>query len=656
MARARTKRNFLGFGKKTTHSPKLVQDAYEAGRRSGDTSQFRNWIARQGDDLHGSFKRRLEKQYRAGVQSLWKEEKREAKRKQTEAKKEAVAEKRAEAKEEKERESSVVADSASALNNLGMKKTEALKRARAAYKTGDSIDDIVRKVTKKNPAKFDRCVAGVKQSLKKARRPGNAYAICTKAGTRNPSPYLHIGLAEVKAFDARAEADGEQAWRSGKKLSSALMNAALKHAMDVMAYRRGVTVSAKDAGQLAGVYKRGFRRAFQGRLSANPKSPKQLRAAGWRLVDTFKQRSAAEGITGNYKPFRLVSRSGKWEVWTRQPGTTANPKKNSKYSTLLWEARQGNSTAEIYKAGSNFLVEFSNGQTVTAKSFAGAQAIARIRLHDIASNPVPKEVQVIPGVSYADTIARASQRIAAGVKKSAAGALRKIKKLGTKKNPADVAVKRYEEFHGFPVNEVREVERGVHVHSVTYGLARLIALNVIDVNGKQLPPLISAGFKFEGPIRYAYLHFDRSGDVLTPEKMAATLDVDPEDIGYWVETKVDPVKVVWLSAGEDNKQLFLSGGDQALDLKALGFTDRDFRDSMLIGTIIRVWYRTRKKFEGDEEVDFYHDFGKEGSKGVYPVLAYKPKDQPPSLEVIGGRYSIAAPDKGLGGLSPGIVG
>ena len=124
---------------------------------------------------------------------------------------------------------------------------------------------------------------------------------------------------------------------------------------------------------------------------------------------------------------------------------------------------------------------------------------------------------------------------------------------------------------------------------------------------------------------------------------------------YWdFDESTPPAKVVYLTCGEDNKQLLLDGGDQSLDLKALGFEARDYHDSMFIGTIDRIWYRTIKSFEGDEEVDFHHKFGSEGSRGVLPVLNYKPKN--PSLEIVGGRYEIALPDKSLGNVSPGIVG
>jgi 5-methylcytosine-specific restriction endonuclease McrA len=383
-----------------------------------------------------------------------------------------------------------------------------------------------------NPAKFDRCVSKVKKSLKKAKRPGNAYAICSK--TRNPETH---------------------------------------------------TV---------------------------------LKSKGWRLIDSFKSRSTAEAAAANYKPYRLISRSGQWEVWTRQGAR--NP------ATLVWNASQGHATADVYmmkmSGADRFEIDVANDSdkhTYKAGSLDSAKAIARQKLHEFASNP-KKQPSVIPGADYAVTLVKAGQRVAKGVTKAGKDL---IKKISRKKNPLDVATKRYEEFHGLPVNEVIEIKTKEHRHSVTYGIGQLVCLEVIDPNGRNLPPLIAPGFTYK------------------------------QD--YWdFNPKTPADKIVWLTSGEDNKQLLLDGGDQSLDLKALGFSERDYHDHMLIGTIVRVWYRTKKKFEGDDEVDFRHDFGKEGSKGILPVLNYRPKN--PSLEIAGGRYEIALPDKSLGNVSPGIVG
>lgn len=47
-------------------------------------------------------------------------------------------------------------------------------------------EESVSEFAQENPAKFDRCVKDVQASLKRYGRPGNAYAICSAAGTRNP--------------------------------------------------------------------------------------------------------------------------------------------------------------------------------------------------------------------------------------------------------------------------------------------------------------------------------------------------------------------------------------------------------------------------------------------------------------------------------------
>ena len=324
-------------------------------------------------------------------------------------------------------------------------------------------------------------------------------------------------------------------------------------------------------------------------------------------------------------------------------------KRNSGY----WRAKQGAGEARVYQTpskstGKDYIIEVMSPlgyEELRAKDFDQAKAIARQKLHETASNPDPS---LVPGADYADTLTKAGRRFVKGVKHDASKLVKKLKKkLGRKKNPIEVAARRFEEFHGLPVNETMVLESKIHRHSVTYGIGQLVCLNVVDANGKQLPPLIAPGFKYSGgPLKDVYLQFDGE-KVLSPEQADAE--------GFWdFNPKTPAEKIVWLTCGEDNKQLLLSGGDQSLDLKALGFIERDYHDHMLIGTIVRVWYRTKKKFEGDEEVDFHHTFGAEGSRGIMPVLNYRPKD--PSLEIVGGRYEIALPDKSLGGVSPGVVG
>jgi hypothetical protein len=189
-----------------------------------------------------------------------------------------------------------------------------------------------------------------------------------------------------------------------------------------------------------------------------------------------------------------------------------------------------------------------------------------------------------------------------------------------KKNPAEPSARMYEKFHGTPSTEVREYTEQVHRHSWLAGMGPLISIKVRSVSGN----------------REAELEFP-----------------DPQD------AKVGDV--VMLSTTEDGTQLICTGGDQELDPKSLigtfGMLPVDFnRDNVLIGTITEITYRTKKTFEkdGKEEIDFYHALGSEGSRGIYPVLIYHPRN--PSLEIAGGRYYIGKAEKSLGNVSPGVIG
>ena len=174
-------------------------------------------------------------------------------------------------------------------------------------------------------------------------------------------------------------------------------------------------------------------------------------------------------------------------------------------------------------------------------------------------------------------------------------------------------------FTGTPSNEVREYLEEVHRHSWLAGLGPLISLNVRNIHGNR-----DAEFPFPEP--------------------------DDSSAG----------DVVMLTVEETGTQLYATGGDQELQLKVLmekfGMIKTDVRDNMLIGTILQATYRTKKSFEkqGQEEIDFYHALGSEGSKGVYPVLIYHPRNL--SLEIAGGRYYIGKAEASLGGVSAGIIG
>jgi hypothetical protein len=189
-----------------------------------------------------------------------------------------------------------------------------------------------------------------------------------------------------------------------------------------------------------------------------------------------------------------------------------------------------------------------------------------------------------------------------------------------RKNPAEPAARMYEKFHGIPSTEVREYQEERHHHNWLTGLGPLISIKIRNVQG------------------------NRDAELPFPDPMDASAG-----------------DVVMLCATEDGSQLMCVGGDQELDTKALkngfGMVDADFkRDNVVLGTITEITYRTKKSFEknGEEEIDFYHALGSEGSRGVYPVLLYHPRDE--SFEIAGGRYYIGKAEASLGRVSPGLIG
>jgi hypothetical protein len=198
--------------------------------------------------------------------------------------------------------------------------------------------------------------------------------------------------------------------------------------------------------------------------------------------------------------------------------------------------------------------------------------------------------------------------------RKATSALKKL--FSKKKNPAAQASAMYELFHGMPPDEVIEIVERVHVHSNLTSIGTLTSMLIQTESGRQ---------------------FNLNG-------------ADPD-----TAKKSD---VVYVTINERGDQIFFRGGDQEIPKRLLeqyGFKAADFREHMIIGAVLELTYRTKKKFEkdGKELVDFYHTLGKEHSGGVVPMLVYNPRD--PSIALYGGRYKVL-PKRGDIGASPGIAG
>ncbi len=172
-----------------------------------------------------------------------------------------------------------------------------------------------------------------------------------------------------------------------------------------------------------------------------------------------------------------------------------------------------------------------------------------------------------------------------------------------RRNPEATASAAYEMFHGKPSSRVVEYHQPVHRHSNLWELGTLVEIKL---------DTFPTG----------------------PKKLQRSVTIQAPDSG------TDPLKKlrkqVRLTASEDCKQLYFTGGDQAIDLKKLGFKAADIHDSVLIGKVKEITYRTKKDFDKFKTLDYYHGLG-EVTK-VLPVLTYNPRDR--RMYLSGGQYQI----------------
>jgi hypothetical protein len=167
-----------------------------------------------------------------------------------------------------------------------------------------------------------------------------------------------------------------------------------------------------------------------------------------------------------------------------------------------------------------------------------------------------------------------------------------------KKNPAGAAAEGFEEFHGYaPTEEVR-VTKQRHYHKHLSGAGKLIAL---EVRGIDRQTHMVKGF----------------GGAL-------------------------------LCFNEAKNQLFVEGGDQALDLREWGI--KKPHEIETLGKVLAIDYHTKKEHLGDEggTATYAHRFRTTNEDGKhvvvtisrYPDLIYRVLDE--QLEFSGGSYFIRA--------------
>jgi hypothetical protein len=115
---------------------------------------------------------------------------------------------------------------------------------------------------------------------------------------------------------------------------------------------------------------------------------------------------------------------------------------------------------------------------------------------------------------------------------------------------------------------------------------------------------------------------------------------------------------VWLMYTKTGNQFYLRGGDQEIDLKALGMAGPEwFKDLMVLGELKKYAYSTGKKFHKFAPTEYFHLSG-EGLEGkVDPRIAkstilYDTLNK--RLKIAGGQYKVDMEDL-VEGTSRGIV-
>lgn len=97
-----------------------------------------------------------------------------------------------------------------------------------------------------------------------------------------------------------------------------------------------------------------------------------------------------------------------------------------------------------------------------------------------------------------------------------------------------------------------------------------------------------------------------------------------------------------LASNEKGTQLFLVGGDQSVDIDSFKLKGAEAEhESIVLGSVQQITYHTSKIFEGKrEEFDYFHHFS-EDTKGPLPTLRYDAVNE--KLYLDGGCYKINKP-------------
>jgi len=179
----------------------------------------------------------------------------------------------------------------------------------------------------------------------------------------------------------------------------------------------------------------------------------------------------------------------------------------------------------------------------------------------------------------------------------------KFRRNKAKMNPEDTAAARYEYFHGRPPAETVDVSTPLHTHSVLSGIGKLLEMQIFAIDGSRTVKLA----EFKGAL---------------------------------------------LCQDEKGNQLYIEGGDQAVNCKDFGI--REPHELEILGALTSVVYFTRKDHLRAEDggtaaydhkfgTQRSHAFGKHGSR--LPLVGYDVRNK--LLSIQGGGYEL--PSEGIDG-------
>jgi hypothetical protein len=180
-----------------------------------------------------------------------------------------------------------------------------------------------------------------------------------------------------------------------------------------------------------------------------------------------------------------------------------------------------------------------------------------------------------------------------------------------RRNPASDSDAMYESFHGAPPSETLEIAETEYAHDHLGALGDLVNIEVKLTGGKN------------------------------KGAMATITAPDPN--------RSSDERIVHLTGSADGSSLYFTGGDEALDVKQLGFRDNytvkhdgeafeatELKDLMVIGHIHKITYRTEKSFDDFETIDYYHKAGEDTKE--CPTLLYDTLND--RMKFAGGAYTI----------------